>query len=106
MAADITPLDGRQSLALLWTSILFHDAVINREEIQNGEKQKHYLCPLRYLMYARCYGELNNARSLFNELPLKVRKRMAHIDYRTAEQKCPQRLNIGRLMREAATELV
>ena len=57
-------------------------------------------------MYARCYGELENAKSHFNELPFKVRERMAHIDYKKAEQKCPQRMDIGRLMREATTELV
>jgi len=61
---------------------------------------------MRFLMYARCYGELENAKSHFNELPLKVRERMAHIDYKKAEQKCPQRMDIGRLMREATTELV
>ena len=61
---------------------------------------------MRFLIYARCYGELENAKSHFNELPFKVRERMAHIDYKKAEQKCPQRMDIGRLMREATTELV
>ncbi len=61
---------------------------------------------MRYLMYARCYDDRDNARSLFNQLPLKIRKRMTHIDYKKAEQKCPQRMKIGRLMREATTELV
>ena len=61
---------------------------------------------MRYLMYARCYGELEDAKSHFNEIPLKVRKRIAHIDYKKAEQKCPQRMEIGRLMKEAATELI
>ena len=61
---------------------------------------------MRFLMYARCYGELENAKSHFNELPFKVRERMGHIDYKKAEQKCPQRMDIGRLMREATTELV
>ena len=61
---------------------------------------------MRFLMYARCYGEPDNAKSQFNGLPIGVRKRMAHIDYTKAEQKCPQRMEIGRLMREATTELV
>ncbi len=60
---------------------------------------------MRFLMYARCYGELENAKSNFNEIPVKVRKRMAHIDYKEAEKKCPQRMEIGRLMREAKLEL-
>ena len=61
---------------------------------------------MRFLMYARCYGELENAKLHFNKLPLKVRKRMAHIDYKKAEYKCPQRMDIGGLMREATTELL
>jgi hypothetical protein len=60
---------------------------------------------MRFLMYARCYGELENARSQFDEIPLKVRKRMAYLDYKEAEIKCPQRMQIGRLMREAVAEL-
>ena len=60
---------------------------------------------MRFLMYARCYGKRAAAKSHFKELPLNVRKRMAHIDYRKAERKCPQRMEIGRLMREAVTEL-
>ena len=60
---------------------------------------------MRFLMYARCYGELESAKSNFNKLPLNVRKRIAHIDYKEAEKKCPQRMEIGRLMREATTEL-
>jgi predicted aldo/keto reductase-like oxidoreductase len=61
---------------------------------------------MRLLMYARCYGELENARSHFNDIPLKIRKRMAQLDYEKAEQKCPQGMEIGRLMREARNELV
>ena len=61
---------------------------------------------MRFLMYARCYGELGYAKSNFNEIPLNARKRMAHIDYKKAEKNCPQRMEIGRLMREATTELV
>jgi len=60
---------------------------------------------MRFLMYARCYGELENAKSHFNELPLKVQKRLAQTNYKKAELKCPQRMDIGQLMREATTEL-
>lgn len=56
-------------------------------------------------MYARCYGELETAKSAFKELPSAVRRRMAGLDYEEAERKCPQRMEIGRLMREAAIEL-
>ena len=61
---------------------------------------------MRYLMYSRCYGEAERAKSAFKRMPPKVRKILANIDYKEAERECPQRMQIGRLMREAASELV
>jgi predicted aldo/keto reductase-like oxidoreductase len=60
---------------------------------------------MRYLMYSRGYGEPERAKTAFNGLPSRVRKRMANIDYRKAELKCPQGMQIGRLMHEAVIEL-
>ncbi len=60
---------------------------------------------MRFLMYARCYGDLAGAKTQFNDLSSNARERMAYIDYKKAEQKCPQGMHIGRLMQEAATEL-
>jgi predicted aldo/keto reductase-like oxidoreductase len=60
---------------------------------------------MRFLMYAKCYGKLENAKSYFAEMPLLARKRMKYINYEKAEQRCPQHMNIGRLMREATTLL-
>jgi predicted aldo/keto reductase-like oxidoreductase len=60
---------------------------------------------MRYLMYSRGYGEPERAKSAFNRLPSKVRRCLANIDYRKAELKCPQRMQIGQLMCEAAIEL-
>jgi predicted aldo/keto reductase-like oxidoreductase len=60
---------------------------------------------MRYLMYGRSYGEPDRAKAAFNELPAEVRGRMAAVDYRSAEGKCPQGMPIGRLMREAVVEL-
>ncbi|MGD9326126.1 MAG: aldo/keto reductase [Desulfobacterales bacterium] len=60
---------------------------------------------MRYLMYSRCYGESEKAKSAFKELPSEVRGRMAVMDFRDAENRCPQGLPIGRLMREAVIEL-
>ena len=57
-------------------------------------------------MYDCSYGDPEKARALFKKIPLEVQKRIANIDYRNAEQKCPQRIQIGRLMRQAASELV
>jgi hypothetical protein len=60
---------------------------------------------MRYLMYCRSYGNQDFARSRFNALPAATRAAMARIDYTAAEARCPQRMPIGRLMREAAEEL-
>ncbi len=60
---------------------------------------------MRYLMYCRSYGDRDRARALFNELPLDTRRRMATTDYTVAERRCPQRMSIGRLMKEAIVEL-
>ncbi len=60
---------------------------------------------MRYLMYARAYGDLERARTHFRQIPQGVRDRMAGLDYSEAEQNCPQRMQIGRLMQEATVEL-
>lgn len=60
---------------------------------------------MRYLMYARSYGESDLARALYAELPAEVRRRMASLDYRPAESRCPRGLPIARLMREASSQL-
>jgi predicted aldo/keto reductase-like oxidoreductase len=61
---------------------------------------------MRCLMYDCSYDDSEKARALFKKIPLEVQKGIANIDYRNAEQKCPQRIQIGRLMREAASKLV
>ena len=60
---------------------------------------------LRYLMYDRSYGNRDFARSRFQSLPAHTRAIMARLDYTAAEARCPQKMPIGRLMREAASEL-
>jgi uncharacterized protein len=60
---------------------------------------------MRCLMYFNAYEERDRARALFAGLPQDVRDRMAGFDYSAAERICPQRIRIGRLMREAATVL-
>jgi predicted aldo/keto reductase-like oxidoreductase len=60
---------------------------------------------MRYLMYNRCYGEHERAKSAFKGLPSKAHRLMKNIDYRESERKCPQKMQIGRLMQEAAIEL-
>jgi len=60
---------------------------------------------MRYLMYARAYGDLERARTHFRQIPQRVRNRMAGLNYSEAEQSCPQRMQIGRLIKEAMVEL-
>ena len=56
---------------------------------------------MRFHMYSRSYGRLDWARDCFKALPRGVQKEMARVDYRAAEQRCPQKMPIAKLMREA-----
>ena len=60
---------------------------------------------MRYLMYARSYGDRHRGRIHFQKIPLRIRQQMEGMDYGPAEQRCPQEMAIGRLMREALKEL-
>jgi len=60
---------------------------------------------MRYLMYCHSYGDHHRAAQLFNRIPQRIRLEMANLDYTIAEQKCPQKMAIGKLMREAVKEL-
>lgn len=60
---------------------------------------------MRYLMYYKRYGEKEMARELFAEIPADVRNRLASVNYKTAQARCPQHMPIGRLMKEAAKKL-
>ncbi|MGD9300687.1 MAG: aldo/keto reductase [Desulfobacterales bacterium] len=59
---------------------------------------------MRYLMYCRSYGDRHYATAEFNKIPEKVRMRLAKTDYSNAEHRCPQKMAIGRLMKEAIQE--
>ena len=56
---------------------------------------------MRYLMYYHDYGDRDRARALFAELPAETRSRLRQVDYSSAEERCPQKIAIGRVMREA-----
>lgn len=60
---------------------------------------------MRYLMYARSYGDRDRARELYRAIPLETRRNIHGVDYAAAENHCPRKMAIGRLMREAAVEL-
>jgi hypothetical protein len=60
---------------------------------------------LRYLMYSRSYGDRDYAAGRFHEIPPAIRNKMPGLDYSLAEARCPQKVPIGILMREAVKEL-
>lgn len=60
---------------------------------------------MRYLMYARSYGDRHDARRRFAAIPDAVRRQLTRADYAVAEARCPRRLPIARLMKEAIGEL-
>ena len=60
---------------------------------------------MRYLMYARSYGDHKKASDHFKKIPHKIRKQMPHLDYAAAERKCPRKMAIGKLMQAAVEEL-
>ena len=53
---------------------------------------------MRYLMYARSYGDLALAVEGFRSMPPEVRRRLTRLDYTEAEKCCPRNLAIGKLM--------
>ena len=60
---------------------------------------------MRYLMYSRSYGNHERAAQLFSRIPQRIRADMASLDYTKAEQRCPQKMAIGKLIRQAVKEL-
>lgn len=57
---------------------------------------------MRCLMYYHDYGERELAREVFAALPGQARAQLTRIDYARAEQACPRKLPIAKLMREAS----
>ena len=60
---------------------------------------------MRHLMYHHHYGSEVDARAMYRELPAEIRARLVQSDYSAAERACPNRLPIGRMMREASQVL-
>jgi hypothetical protein len=60
---------------------------------------------MRCLMYSRSYGNKEQALAVFQSIPTETRQRLAALDYTGAESRCPQKLAIGRLMKQAVREL-
>jgi predicted aldo/keto reductase-like oxidoreductase len=60
---------------------------------------------LRYSMYHHSYGDHHAARRLFNALPAEVRENILRADYSRAEKQCPQRIQIGKVLKKAHADL-
>jgi uncharacterized protein len=60
---------------------------------------------MRYLMYYNSYGEKEEAKKLFAQIPSGVRSKLLSIDYGLAEARCPQHLPIGKLVAEAVSKM-
>ncbi|MGD2099464.1 MAG: aldo/keto reductase [Desulfobacterales bacterium] len=60
---------------------------------------------MRYLMYARSYGNHRRAGTLIKKIPAKIRAQMLSLDYGLAEQRCPRKIAIGNLVKTAIKEL-
>jgi predicted aldo/keto reductase-like oxidoreductase len=60
---------------------------------------------MRYLMYARSYDDRRRASHYLKKIPKERCRQMINLDYSLAEQKCPQKMAIGKLMQEALNEL-
>ncbi|MFA5251037.1 MAG: aldo/keto reductase [Phycisphaerae bacterium] len=60
---------------------------------------------MRYLMYYNSYGNRQEARELFAQIPGSVRSKLLNTDYSLAETRCPQRLPISKLVAEAVSKL-
>jgi len=57
---------------------------------------------MRYLMYQQNYGEQDFARQMQDKIPSSIKRAMASTDFSAAERKCPQKMEIGKLMRKAS----
>jgi predicted aldo/keto reductase-like oxidoreductase len=56
---------------------------------------------LRYMMYYNSYGERDQAKGLFRQMPEALRREMLSRDYSTAEAACPNRILIADAMKDA-----
>jgi predicted aldo/keto reductase-like oxidoreductase len=60
---------------------------------------------LRYAMYNYSYGNRDTALALFNSLPAEIKANVLRADYSKAEKECPQKIQIGKVLKEAHEDL-
>jgi predicted aldo/keto reductase-like oxidoreductase len=109
------------------------DAALNKQRLSEGDRQRleqyaretapgycagcAHICEsavdldvpisdiLRCSMYAHGYGCRDMALSLFNGLPTGARDNVFKADYTKAEKSCPQKIQIGRVLRRTCEDL-
>jgi predicted aldo/keto reductase-like oxidoreductase len=60
---------------------------------------------LRYSMYDHSYGDRDTAVTLFNTLPSDTKANIFKADYSEAEKYCPQKIQIGKVLKKAHKDL-
>jgi predicted aldo/keto reductase-like oxidoreductase len=60
---------------------------------------------LRYSMYNHSYGDRETASRLFNKLPADVKANILKADYSMAEKYCPQKIQIGQVLKKTYEDL-
>ena len=60
---------------------------------------------LRYSMYNHSYGDRDIASSLFNKLTSEVKENILKADYSMAEKYCPQKIQIGKILKKTHEDL-
>ena len=60
---------------------------------------------LRYSMYRHSYGERDRAQTLFRALPADVKANILETDFSKAEKYCPQKIQIGKILKNTLEDL-
>ena len=60
---------------------------------------------MRYSMYHHSYGDRETALALFNALPTDIKVNILKADYYKAEKYCPQKIQIGRILKKTHEDL-
>jgi predicted aldo/keto reductase-like oxidoreductase len=60
---------------------------------------------LRYSMYLNSYGDRDKALTLFKALPADIKANIYKADYSKAEKNCPQKIQIGKVLKKTHADL-
>ena len=61
---------------------------------------------MRYSMYNHSYGDRHAAITFFNALPAEIKANIVKVDYSKAEKVCPQKIQIGKVLKKAYEDLI